>query len=231
MTTYFLPENVGRVIDWLKARGDFDDTVLMYASDQGFFRGEHGWFDKRMMFEESLRMPMLLSYPAVLPGRRVHEGIVTNVDFAQTILEAAGVESHERMQGRSFWGDLTGAADAPPPAEGMYYRYWEHDDVFHHAPAHYGYRSERYQLIYYYNDGMRLPGTGAFVDPGEWELYDLEADPAEMRNVADDPAYADIRAALTVAMLAEQEPLGDAPHPSQFGAASTANRLEGAQAD
>ena len=185
----------------------------------------------RMMFEESLRMPMLLSYPAVLPGRRVHEGIVTNVDFAQTILEAGGVESHERMQGRSFWGDLTGAADAPPPTEGMYYRYWEHDDVFHHAPAHYGYRSERYQLIYYYNDGMRLPGTGAFVDPGEWELYDLEADPAEMRNVADDPAYADIRAALTVAMLAEQERLGDTPHPSQFGAASTANRLEGAQAD
>jgi arylsulfatase A-like enzyme len=208
-------ENVGRVIDWLRARGDFDDTLLMYASDQGFFLGEHGWFDKRLMFEESLRMPLLLSYPRAIEAGGVHDGIVTNVDFAQAILDAAEVEGHPRMQGRSFWGDLTGL-DPQPPAEGMYYRYWEHDDVFHHAPAHYGYRTERYKLIYYYNDGMGLPGTGAFVYPGEWELYDLTADPAELRNVADDPAYAPVRSALTAAMLAEQERLGDAPHPAQF---------------
>ncbi|HTL41680.1 MAG TPA: sulfatase [Pseudolysinimonas sp.] len=211
-------ENVGRVIDFLTERGDFDDTLLMYASDQGFFLGEHGWFDKRMMFEESLRMPMLLSYPAALPAGQVHDGIVTNVDFAQTILDAAGVAPHPRMQGRSFWGDLTGV-DPHPPAAGMYYRYWEHDDSFHHAPAHYGYRTDRYKLIYYYNDGLGLPGTGAFSYPPEWELYDLETDPAELRNVAHDPAYADIRASLTEAMLAEQARLGDAPHPSQLGGA------------
>ncbi|RQP12015.1 MAG: DUF4976 domain-containing protein [Microbacteriaceae bacterium] len=208
-------ENVGRVTDWLRERGDFDDTMLIYASDQGFFLGEHGWFDKRFMFEESLRMPMLLSYPAAIPGGRVHDGIVTNVDFAQTILEAAGVEPHERMQGRSFWRDLTGI-EPTPPAAGMYYRYWEHDDVFHHAPAHYGYRTDRYKLIFYYNDGMGLPGTGAFRYPGEWELYDLVEDPHELRNVADDPAYAAVRADLEAAMLAEQRRLGDEPHPSQF---------------
>ncbi|MFB4278712.1 MULTISPECIES: sulfatase family protein [unclassified Nonomuraea] len=212
-------ENVGRVIDWLTERGDFADTMLMYASDQGFFLGEHGWFDKRLMFEESLRMPMLLSYPRRVPGGTAHDGIVTNVDFAQTILHAAGVAAHPRMQGRSFWGDLTGA-DALPAAEGMYYRYWEHDDIFHHAPAHYGYRTHRYKLIYYYNDGLGLPGTGGFVYPGEWELYDLEADPSELRNVADDPGYAEIRARLTEAMLTEQRRLGDEPHPSQFAAMS-----------
>lgn len=212
-------ENVGRVVDWLRDRGDFDDTLLMYASDQGFFLGEHGWFDKRLMFEESLRMPLLMSYPAAIPGGQVHEGIVTNVDFAQTILDAAGIEAHERMQGRSFWGDLTGV-DAAPPATGMYYRYWEHDDVFHHAPAHYGYRTDRYKLIYYYNDGMGLPGTGAFVYPGEWELYDLEADPDELRNVADDPAYTGIRAMLEAELLAEQARLGDTPHRTHRAQAS-----------
>ena len=208
-------DNVGRVIDWLDERGDFDDTALMYASDQGFFLGEHGWFDKRLMFEESLRMPMLLSCPRAIAPGQVHTGIVSNVDFAQTFLEAVGVEPHERMQGRSFWGDVT-EAPALPPSEGLYYRYWEHDDVFHHAPAHYGYRTDRYKLIFYYNDGLDLPGTGFFTYPGEWELYDLERDPLEMANVAEDPAYREIRARLTEAMLAEQARLGDAPHPSQF---------------
>jgi len=208
-------ENVGRVIDWLRERGDFADTMLMYASDQGFFLGEHGWFDKRLMFEESLRMPLVLCYPNALPAGRVHEGIVTNVDFAQTILEAAGVAPHPRMQGRSFWADLTGG-EAPPQAEGVYYRYWEHDDVFHHAPAHYGYRTARHKLIYYYNDGLGLPGTGPFRYPGEWELYDLDEDPHELHNLADDPDYADVRAWLAYAMRCEQDRLGDDPHPSQL---------------
>ncbi|MDN4599493.1 sulfatase family protein [Leifsonia virtsii] len=207
-------ENVGRVIDWLDERGDLDDTMLMYASDQGFFLGDHGWFDKRLMYEESLRMPFLLSYPARVPAEQVHDGIVTNVDWAQTILDAAGVAAHPRMQGRSFWGDLTGSPSTPP-AEGMYYRYWEHDDTFHKAPAHYGYRSDRYKLIYYYNDGLGLPGTGPFTYPPEWELYDLHTDPHELRNVYDDPGYADIREDLKRRMWQEQQRLQDAPHPSQ----------------
>jgi arylsulfatase A-like enzyme len=207
-------ENVGRVIDWLRARGDFDDTLLMYASDQGFFLGDHGWFDKRLMYEESLRMPLLLSYPRRLPAGRVFTDIVTNVDWAQTILDAAGVEHHPRMQGRSFWPDLLDQP-ATPPAEGMYYRYWEHDDLFHKAPAHYGYRTQRYKLIYFYNDGMGLRGSGYYTYPPEWELYDLHNDPEELNNVYDDPAYAKIREELKAAMWREQARLGDAPHPSQ----------------
>lgn len=205
-------DNVGRVTDVLRARGDFADTLLMYASDQGFFLGDHGWFDKRFMYEESLRMPLVLSYPRVVTPGVVTE-MVTNVDWAQTILEAAGVEPHPRMQGRSFWNLLR---DEPAGArDGVYYRYWEHDDVFHKAPAHYGYRTERYKLIYFYNDGMGIPGCGRATYPPEWELYDLAADPLEMRNVHADPAYAVIREELTVAMWREQARLGDKPHPSQ----------------
>jgi arylsulfatase A-like enzyme len=207
-------ENVGRVVDWLRERGDFDDTLLMYASDQGFFLGDHGWFDKRLMYEESLRMPLVLSYPRRLPAGRVFTDIVTNVDWAQTLLDAAGVEHHPRMQGRSFWPDLLDQA-VTPPSDGMYYRYWEHDDLFHKAPAHYGYRTQRYKLIYFYNDGMGLKGSGYYTYPPEWELYDLQNDPAELNNVYDDPAYAKIREELKVAMWREQARLGDAAHPSQ----------------
>ncbi|TNC21003.1 sulfatase family protein [Amycolatopsis alkalitolerans] len=207
-------DNVGRVIDWLRERGDFDDTLLMYASDQGFFLGDHGWFDKRFMYEESLRMPLVLSYPRRLAAGGAFTGMVTNVDFAQTILDAAGVAHDPRMQGRSFWPDLLGTP-RQPPAAGIYYRYWEHDDKFHKAPAHYGYRTERYKIIYFYNDGLGLPGTGPFTYPPEWELYDMATDPHELRNVYDDPAYREIREELKAAMWREQARLGDKPHPSQ----------------
>lgn len=207
-------DNVGRVIDWLRDRGDFDDTFLMYASDQGFFLGDHGWFDKRFMYEESLRMPLVLSYPRALPSGRSYDGIVTNVDLAQTILDAAGVPQHPRMQGVSFWPALQGEP-AAPVRNGMYYRYWEHDDVFHHAPAHYGYRSDRYKIIYFYNDGLGLPGTGPFTYPPEWELYDLEADPNEVRNVYDDPAYTQVRDDMKARLWQAQAAVGDTPHPNQ----------------
>ncbi|MEU4238692.1 sulfatase [Actinoplanes sp. NPDC026619] len=206
-------DNVGRVTDFLRERGEFNDTLLLYASDQGFFLGDHGWFDKRFMYEESLRMPLVLSYPSrVAPGEPIAE-MVTNVDWAQTILEAAGVEAHPRMQGRSFWDLLQDGLSAR--RDGIYYRYWEHDDVFHKAPAHYGYRTARYKLIYFYNDGMGIPGCGWGTYPPEWELYDLETDPAELHNVYDDPSYLGRREELKVAMWREQARLGDKPHPSQ----------------
>ncbi|WP_433223449.1 sulfatase family protein [Dactylosporangium sp. CS-047395] len=213
-------DNVGRVVDWLRERGRFADTLLMYGSDQGFFLGEHGWFDKRFMYEESLRMPLVLSYPRKLAAGRVFGDIVTNVDWAQTVLDAAGVGHHPRMQGRSFWPDLLGRPEEPP-ATGMYYRYWEHDDVFHKAPAHYGYRTATHKLIYFYNDGLGLPGTGSFTYPPEWELYDLIADPTETHNVYHDPAYQAVREELTAAMWREQARLGDTPHPSQPRPAGT----------
>ncbi len=212
-------DNVGRVIDWLREHDQFDDTLLMYSSDQGFFLGDHGWFDKRFMYEESVRMPLVLSYPRQVAGAQVHDGIVTNVDFARSILDASRTDPHPRMQGRSFWPDITGAA-GPPPAEGMYYRYWEHGDVYHNAPAHYGYRDHRYKIIYFYNDGMGLPGTelATFENapfPGEWELYDLEADPLEILNVYGDPRYAEVRETMKAKLWRAQAAVGDLAHPGQ----------------
>ena len=204
-------DNVGRVIDWLRARGEFEDTLLMYTSDQGFFLGDHGWFDKRLMYEQALRMPFVVSYPRRLAAGKTFEGIVTNVDLAQTILDAAGVPHHPRMQGRSFFGELARGEVVERP--GMYYRYWEHGDSFHNAPAHYGYRSERYKIIYFYNDGLGVENTGSFTYPPEWELYDLEQDPDELRNVYDDPAYRCVRGEMQRLLWQGLHEVGDVPHP------------------
>ncbi|QNP55558.1 sulfatase [Tessaracoccus defluvii] len=208
-------DNVGRVIDWLKTDGSFDDTLLMYTSDQGFFLGDHGWFDKRFMYDESLRMPLLVSCPSRITdvGRTLSQ-IVTNVDFAQTILDAAGVDPHPRMQGVSFWPQLTVDPERPT-REAMYYRYFENDDVNHHAFAHYGIRTERYKLIYFYNDGMGLPGSSPHAYPPEWELYDLQEDPEELNNVYGDPAYRELREQLKAQLWTLQAELKDEPHHSQ----------------
>lgn len=208
-------DNVGRLTEWLRARDVFDDTFLMYTSDQGFFLGDHGWFDKRFMYDESLRMPLVMSYPARIPQRDdALTQMVTNVDFAQTILDSAGVEPDPRMQGLSFWPQLTDRPELPT-REAMYYRYFENDDINHHALAHYGVRTERHKLIYFYNDGLGLPGTSPHAYPPEWEMYDLEADPDEMTNVYFDPDYRDVREDLKVTLWQLQAELKDSPHPSQ----------------
>ena len=209
-------DNVGRLIDWLDEHDQFDDTVLSYVSDQGFFLGDHGWFDKRFMYEESLRMPFLVSCPSRIPASTEPvRKIVTNVDFAKTLLEAAGVEPHERMQGESFWPQLTGEAVDPEEGE-AYYRYWQNDETEHATLAHYGLRTERYKIIYFYNDGLGLPGTSTKTFPPEWELYDLEADPHELTNVFHDPAYAEVRQELIARLRRHQESVGDKPHPNQL---------------
>ena len=208
-------DNVGRLMGWLRDRGDLDDTVLLYGSDQGFFLGDHGWFDKRFMYEESIRMPFLVAYPRAIDPGTTHTGIVSNVDVAQTLLEAAGVPADPRMQGRSFWPEVAGTRDPDPPHDGLYYRYWMHDDRSHHVGAHYGFRTERYCLVYFYNDGLGVPGCSDVRYPADWELYDLVADPAELHNVADDSGYASVRADLERRLWRAQAAVGDQPHPDQ----------------
>jgi len=208
-------DNVGRVIDWMRERDVFDDTLTMYTSDQGFFLGDHGWFDKRFMYDESLRMPLVLSCPSRIPARQEPlTQIVTNVDFAQTILDAAGIAPHERMQGVSIWRQLTDDPHAPT-RDAMYYRYFENDDINHHAFAHYGIRTDRHKLIYFYNDGLGLPGSSPHTYPPEWEMYDLEADPHELRNIYHDPAHRALREQLTAQLWRLQAELLDTPHHSQ----------------
>ena len=208
-------DNVGRVIDWMRERGVFDDTLTMYTSDQGFFLGDHGWFDKRFMYDESLRMPLVLSCPSRIPAREEPlTQIVTNVDFAQTILDAAGIAPHERMQGVSIWPQLTEDPHAPT-REAMYYRYFENDDINHHAFAHYGIRTEHHKLIYFYNDGLGLPGSSPHTYPPEWEMYDLHADPHELRNIYHDPAHHELREQLKAQLWRLQAELLDTPHHTQ----------------
>lgn len=204
-------DNVGRVTDFLRARGDFDDTLLIYTSDQGFFLGDHGWFDKRFMYEESIRMPFVLSWPARVAPGTVIDHLVSNVDIAPTLLDAAGLAPTARMQGSSFVPLVTGAS-TEPLHDGIYYRYFENDDMWHHALAHYGLRTERHKLIYFYNDEIGRPGASPMAYPPEWELYDLVEDPQELRNIYHEPESAGLVQTLKRRLHELQAELGDTPH-------------------
>jgi arylsulfatase A-like enzyme len=208
-----IDENVGRLLDWLDASGLAEDTIVIYTSDQGFFLGEHGWFDKRFMYEESLQMPFLVRYPKGIAPGAASKKIATNVDFAATFLDYAGEPLPSYMQGTSLRPvfERTAGEDWQDVA---YHRYWMHRDPIHDAYAHYGIRSERYKLIYWYNDPLgQLGAEGAAVEP-EWELFDCEKDPFELTNVAHDPAYAEIFRTMVAKLDAKMAEIGDIPeHP------------------
>ncbi|WP_250917799.1 sulfatase family protein [Streptomyces albipurpureus] len=204
-------DNVGRLLDYLQEHGLVDDTIVIYSSDQGFFLGDHGWYDKRFMYEESLRMPFLIRYPREIPAGSASDALAMNVDFAQTFLDYANVEALPRMQGATLREVLKG--ETPDDwRSSVYYRYWEHDDGIHHVWAHYGVRTDRYKLVYYYADGLGLPGTSETVMEPEWELFDLQEDPWEMRSVYHDPAYAQVRRELEAELARVQEEIGDKPY-------------------
>ncbi|TCC62920.1 DUF4976 domain-containing protein [Kribbella pittospori] len=209
-----IDDNVGRLLDVLESEGLAEDTVVVYTSDQGFFLGDHGWFDKRLMFDESLQMPMLIRWPGRIPAGTTCDAMVTNVDFAATFLDMTGMDTATVLpssQGRSFLPLLRGEEVADWP-DAMYYRYWEHDDPNHHAPAHYGVRTKEFKLIHYYGAGLGVPGSSEQLSEPEWELYDLVNDPEELANVADDPTYAEIRSGLTQRLTELQEHYQDTPY-------------------
>lgn len=166
-------DNIGRFLEFLDKNGLAENTIVIYTSDQGFFLGEHNFFDKRFMYEESLRMPFLIRWPNKIKPGSIGKGMVLNVDFAPMMLDAAGVKVPADMQGRSFLSLLKGQAPKDWRSS-MYYRYYHPGD--HNVAAHYGLRTERYKLIYFHK-------------LNQWELYDLQKDPLEMRNVYGDPAY------------------------------------------
>jgi len=175
-------DGVGEVLDYLKANGLDENTIVIYTSDQGFYLGEHGWFDKRFMYEESMRTPLLIRYPKEIKAGTMVSGLVQNLDYAPTILDYAGVAKPMDMQGESFRKLATGTP-VKNWRSAIYYHYYEYP-AEHSVKRHYGIRTNRYKLIHFYYD----------VD--EWELYDLEKDPHEMHSVYNDPAYAKIQARL-----------------------------------
>lgn len=172
-----LDDSVGTLLDYLDKSGLAENTVVIYASDQGFFLGEHGWFDKRFMYEESLRTPLLVRWPGVAKAGTVSKRMVSNLDFAQTFLDIAGVDAPDDMQGKSLKPLLTGN----PPAkwrESIYYHYYCFPE-YHAVRRHDGVRNSRFKLMHFY-------------DLNEWELFDLKEDPLEMNSLHADAAYAEI---------------------------------------
>ncbi|MCL5972503.1 MAG: sulfatase [Firmicutes bacterium] len=186
-----IDDNVGRLLDYVDQEGLRDNTVVIYTSDQGFFLGDHGWFDKRFMYEESLRMPFLVRYPSEVAPGTVVDAMALNVDFAPTFLDFAGAAIPSTMQGSSLRPLMQGKTPDSWQTS-MYYRYWMHMDRVHGVYAHYGVRTLRYKLIYYYAQALGTSGSTDDPKPPEWELFDLEKDPFEMRNVFDDPSYAEV---------------------------------------
>lgn len=167
--------NTGRLLDYLGSAGLLENTLVVYTSDQGFYLGEHGWFDKRFMYEESFRTPLMMRLPSSLSARGDISELVQNIDYAPTFLELAGVKPPADMQGVSLVPLLRGKKQGRW-RDALYYHYYEYP-AEHAVRRHYGVRTDRYKLIHFYND----------IDA--WELYDLVADPHEMKNLIDDPAY------------------------------------------
>lgn len=175
-------DGVGRVLDYLEKNGLAENTIVVYTSDQGFYLGEHGWFDKRFIYNESFKTPLLVRWPGIIKPKTINTQMVQNLDFAQTLLDVAGVDTPDDMQGESlvplFKGDTEGFRDA------VYYHYYEYPAI-HMVKRHYAIVTEEYKLVHFYYD----------VD--EWELYDRKKDKNEMNNVYDDPAYAEVVKDLT----------------------------------
>jgi N-acetylglucosamine-6-sulfatase len=173
-----IDDNVGRILQWLDEHGLSEDTVVIYSSDQGFFTGEHGWNDKRWMYEPTVSMPLMIRWPGRIPAETNVRAMVQNIDYAPTFLEMAGVEIPEDVQGSSLLPLFDGGIPADW-RDAIYYHYYM--DGAYNLPRFEGVRTERYKLINYY-----LPEQ-------DWELFDLDKDPLELRSVHDAPEYAEVR--------------------------------------
>lgn len=185
-----MDDNIGRVLDYLDANGLTENTLIVYTSDHGLFLGEHGWFDKRFMYEEALTMPFVIRYPKEIRPGTVIDDMVLNIDFPTTFLDYAGLEPTAQNQGASFRAQLRGET-AEGWRDSIYYRYWCHKDWSHNTYAHRGVRTERFKLIHFYNSAPGIGSARDERDPDYWEFYDLENDPHELNNRIDDPACAD----------------------------------------
>jgi arylsulfatase A-like enzyme len=182
-TAKSLDRNIGRILNYLDSTGLSKNTIVIYTSDQGFYMGEHGWFDKRFMYEESLRTPLVIRYPGLIkPGTEV-TGMVVNIDLAPTLLTLAGIKPPADMQGMNFAGFFPSANTPAGWRKSMYYHYYEYPEPHRVAP-HFGIRTEKYKLIRFYGPH------------NDWELFDISKDPTEMNNLYAEPSYKKIKEEL-----------------------------------
>jgi arylsulfatase A-like enzyme len=191
-----IDDNLGRLLDRLEELGLSDNTIVVYTSDQGFYLGEHGWYDKRFMYEQSMRTPLIIRYPdGIVPGQ-VADALVVNLDTAPTLLDFAGIPVPPKMQGRSL-RSLTRGERPDDWRQGVYYHYYEYPHGWHDVRPHYGIRTDRYKLIHFYGE----------LDV--WELYDLEKDPHELTNVYGNTEYSEIAETLHEKLRSLQREFGD----------------------
>lgn len=176
-------DGVGQVLDYLDSAGLTDNTIVIYSSDQGWYLGEHGWFDKRWMYEESLKTPLLIRWPGHVKAGSINNDIVSNLDFPETFLDVAGVEIPDDMQGKSLVPILEGRTPDDWRTS-FYYQYYENPGG-HNVARHYGVTNGQHKLIHFYAlEGKKID---------DWELFDLKQDPNELRSVYGDPAYAEVQ--------------------------------------
>ena len=189
-----IDDNIGKLLDYLEAAGLDENTIVIYTADQGYVLGEHGWFDKRFMYEESFRTPLLMKYPKEIKPGTVINKMVQNLDFAPTFLDYAEVDIPEDIQGESFRKLVSG--ESSEWRDAIYYTYYEFPGE-HHVKRHYGIRTDRYKLIHFY------------YDINHWELYDLEKDPSEMNNIYDHEGYIEVKETMHKRLIEMREKYGD----------------------
>ncbi|EMI15303.1 Sulfatase domain protein [Rhodopirellula maiorica SM1] len=212
------------MIDCLKQLGLMENTIVIYTSDQGYMLGEHDYIDKRWMYEESMRMPLIVHFPKAYGTGLRSDALINNTDFAPTLIDIAGGEVPSYMQGTSLKSILETGVEPEGWRQSTYYRYWMHMGSRHANPAHFGIRTKKYKLIFYYGayyktkDKIKQDGWGRydFDTPAAWEFYDLEKDPQEMQNEYGNPKYREIISKLKEELKSKRKKLneedGDYPH-------------------
>ena len=198
-----IDDNIVKILDYLEKEKLIENTIIIYTSDQGYFLGEHGYMDKRWFYEESAKMPFVISYPKKLPkGRRVND-LILNIDIPSLFLDFARIDQPKSFQGLSFKENLITNTNS---REYIYYRYWQHDVK---RPAHLGIRSKNYKLIYNYGEGLGKSGTSNEKTIPNWEFYDLINDPGENQNNFDNPLYKEIIEKLYEQLIIEKKKAKD----------------------
>ncbi|WOD42443.1 sulfatase family protein [Hwangdonia lutea] len=200
-----IDDNIGKLLDYLEASGLAENTIVIYTADQGYFLGEHGFFDKRLIYEESLRMPFVIRYPKeIAAGKRIDD-IILNIDFPALFADYAGIEKPKSFQGQSFRKNLKG--ETPENwRTSAYYRYWTNHPI---RPAHFGIRNKRYKLALFYGHSLDMTGSSKESTTPAWEFYDLEKDPNENYNAYNDSDYSEIIKDMKTALKNQRQAYGD----------------------
>jgi len=197
-------DNLKRLFDYMKAEGIYDNTLIIYTGDQGFWLGEKDYQDKRWAYDESMRMPFIVRYPKAIPAGTRSDAIVENVDYPALMLDYAGVDIPESMQGRSFREICETGQEPAGWKQAAYYRYWMHM-AHHDNPGEMAMRTKDYKLVYFYGVNYK----GEYQTPAGWELYDLKRDPQELNNVYDNPEYKNVRNQLKAQFAQLRKDIGD----------------------